>query len=140
MAFSQLTADFDSSIVNQRDLSPFPVGSGFTPYVGGLVQLDASGKVVACSGSVTGTNCIGQVYQVSPDGTQVSVREGDVNLGVGTATGDGIPTQANVGSVVFLGSDWQITTASANGKAGRLMALDALTGQPVVRIGQSIGF
>lgn len=142
MSFSQLTADFDSYIRNQVSLSPFTVGSGFTPYVGGLVAINAAGAAVAVSGSNTANPTIGQVYEVSPDSTLVSIRMGDVNLGVGTSTAtDSVPVQANVGSLLYAASDWQVTTASGtNGKVGKLMGFDTRTGQPIVRIGMSIGF
>ena len=117
---ANLSADLDSFITNQRASTEYPVASGKTFYAGGLVELDASGKLQPkTAGS---RKIVGQFVRLSPDGTKAEVREGDIYLNLAAS---GVPTQDNAGSTVYAASDNEISTSNGAypAEAGILIAL-----------------
>lgn len=119
---ANLTADFDSFISNIRALTKRTVDTTKTFYAGGLVQLDASGKIRPLD-PTSSNNCVGQFVRLSPDGLSAEVREGDIYLEL---AGSGAPVSDDIGDTVYAADDHSVSTSSGAYpcKAGILVALE----------------
>jgi len=123
-----LSADFDSYIKNQRALNEFSVDAGDAVYIGGLVQLDATGSYVEAAASGVARVIVGQAVKgalaASTTDTKIPVREGDIFLNL-TEDGADKPIATDIGAAVYAASDNEITMrSSGNAKVGILLAIE----------------
>lgn len=121
-----LTADFDSPIKNIRALNSYPIDTGSTYYKGQLIQLVAGKAKPAVAGDTS--PIVGRYVSTSPDGTQVTVEEGDIVLNTVTTA----PTADLIGGRVYAASDNEVNTTNTNAIAGILVGIVSAT-QALVR-------